>query len=136
MPLPAGIATVTVTGTLYAPDGTPSVGSVDFIPSVRVLHVDEQVIVLPDKITAQLTAGVFSKLLPAGDDGNPSGSTLRVVERVEGGSAYNISLLTSNGVTQDLSALAPVATNIGTAAPPGMTLTENPPGSGFYTIGS
>lgn len=117
--LPAGIATVQITGELRNPDGSPASGSIDFIPSVRVVHVGEDVIVLPAKVTARLVDGAIPDgfLVPAGDDGNPSGWTLRVVERIGSGSgsgsSYNISLLSANGPTQDLSSLAPVTSDTG-----------------------
>jgi len=113
MPLPSGIATVTVTGGLLNPDG--ATGSIDFIPAVRVHHVAEGQIVLPAKFTAWFVDGAFTIALPAADDegGNPTGWTYHVVERVQGGSSYDISVLLANGATQDLSALAPVATSTG-----------------------
>jgi len=132
MVLPAGIETVEIRGDLYNPDGTPATGSVDFTPSVRTLHVGEKVIILPARITVPVVAGVFPEgfALPANDDpgGNPpAGSTYRVVERITGGSSYDVEVLAANGAVQDLSALAPVASSTGTpvvVGPAGPAMTD------------
>lgn len=137
MPIPAGVATVTVTG---APSGggLASTGRIDFIPSAAVLYVGPKAIILPAAYEASLAAGVISVVLPAGDDvaGNPTGWTYHVVERCEGGASYDISLLAVNGPTQDLSSLRPVASNLGTAVVVGpagpIALTESPSGSGLF----
>src|SRR4029079_19797950 len=99
----------TVTGGLLNPDG--ATGSIDFIPAVRGHHVAEGQIVLPAQFTAWFVDGALTTALPAADDegGSPTGWTYHVVERVQGGSSYDISVLLANGATQDLSALAPVA---------------------------
>jgi len=115
VPLPLGLSTVVLTGKLLNPDGSGASGAIDFIPSVRVLHVAESTIVLPARYSAPLVLGAFSIVLPAGDDGNPSGWTYLVKERVRSGATpYSISVLLANGATQDLSVLAPVASDTGT----------------------
>lgn len=149
MTIPAGIATVTITsvGGIRSPDGSPAVGTVDFIASPeRVLYVGPKVVTVPVKVTATLVDASYPAgfKLPAVDDtaANPSGWTYRVVERFKGGSTYSISLLAANGATQDITTLMPVSSSLGTAVvvgprgPAGASLIESPPGSGLFQIGA
>lgn len=134
MPIPAGIATVTVTGSEFG-GGTDATGVIEFIPSVRVIYVGPEKIQLPGKYVAQLVAGAFSIVLPACDDaaGNPTGWTYLVVSRTAPPTgSYSISVLATNGSTQDLSALAPVTSDTGTpvvVGPTGATGPTGPQGS-------
>jgi len=143
MPMPIGVATVTVTGTLLDPDGTPAQGAVTFTPSVPVLHVGAAVVTLPGIVNVPITSGgVFTVVLPATDDsgGNPSGWTYAVVERINAGRAFSMQLLAANGPTQRYEALAPVASDTGTAVivgPPGVVAATAPVtyNAGTQTVG-
>src|SRR5450756_2177702 len=118
MPMPTGVATVTVTGTLLDPDGTPATGAITFTPSVPVLYVGAAIVVLPGIVNVPIMAGgVFTAVLPATDDtaGNPAGWTYAVVERVNAGRAFSMQLLAANGSTQRYEALAPVVSDTGVA---------------------
>lgn len=116
MPLPAGIATVVITGLVLDPDGSPASGSIDFIPSVPVLYLGPKVVTLPAKVSAVLVAGAFPDgfKLPATDDtaGNPTSWTWRVVERITGGRSFDV-YLAKSPTTVDYSVLSPVPTSAG-----------------------
>jgi glycerophosphoryl diester phosphodiesterase len=116
MALPAGITTVSITGLVLDPDGTPAVGSIDFIPSVPVLYLGPKVVTLPAKVSAVLVNGAFPAgfELPATDDsaGNPTSWTWKVVERTTGGRSFDVFLAKSPD-TIDYSALSPVPTSAG-----------------------
>jgi len=114
MAIPAGITTVTVTGRLLRATS----GSILFTPSVQVLYSGPKVVSLPAPEIAQIDKqGNFSVVLPANDDaaGNPVAWNYRVTLRgVVGEPApFNISVLSANGLTQDLATLAPVASSVG-----------------------
>ena len=134
MPLPTGIATVTVTGKLLTPDGAGASGSIQFIPNNGVLYAGQDVVTVPKAVVVNLGAGGdFSVVLPATDDtaGNPVGWTWHVNERVKGGREFNIALPKTPDTT-DYSSLVPVPATDGTAVivgPPGPALTAIDGGS-------
>lgn len=143
MPIPAGIQTVTVTGSAFGA-GVDATGVIEFIPG-RVLYAALKEIGLPTQYRAPLVAGAFAIVLPANDapEGNPTNGQYRVVERVTGGAdPYSIAVLAANGPTQDLATLAPVTSAAGTPvvvgprgpAGTGVAITDNLDGSITLTL--
>lgn len=142
MPLPAGIATVTVIAYgLLDSQGAPARGTVRFTPSVATLHVGVNVEKLPSRFDIPLVAGGFTAVLPATDDpgSNPVGWTYRVEERVSGGRTFSMAL-PSTPATQNYTNLVPVPSNTGTPVvvgpqgAPGYDLLMVDNGNGTYTL--
>lgn len=125
MTIPAGVATVTVTGTLGAGGVAAGPGSVEFAPSVPVAYVGPSWVNSLAPFSATITSGgVFSIELPANDDtaGNPTSWTYMVTERFGGARThFNIAILAADGPTQDYSALVPVSASSGVSTTPGPT---------------
>ena len=77
MPLPSGIATVTVTaGPYVAVDGTAARGEVRLTPAAPIRHASSGAVVLAGTVIAPLVAGSASVTVPASDEGG--GVTYRV----------------------------------------------------------
>lgn len=70
MPLPTGLATVTVTvGPYLTADGTAASGTVTFQPEARAVHTPSGAVVLPAQMTVTLdAAGAGTITLPPSDD--------------------------------------------------------------------
>jgi glycerophosphoryl diester phosphodiesterase len=143
MPLPAGLATVTVTGTYARPDGTPYKGSVRFVPEPAVLTSAAHGRILLGTITATLSeSGAFTAELLATDDPDvtPTDWTYRVSEHWKDapGRSYPLAL-PAVAPEVDLAAVAPtapaageylvVAGPTGAQGPAGDTGPQGPPGS-------
>lgn len=129
MTMPAGIATVTLTGRYVHPDGTPFAGTVSFAAPdyVRIPGADTTAV---GSVTATLDAsGAFSVVLIATDnDGaRPTNYTYTVVETLTGASSrtYSIALPQDTG-TINLADIAPAAHSDGefllVAGPAGRTI--------------
>jgi hypothetical protein len=76
VPLPDGLATIVLTGTYLAADGSPLGGQVSFTPSSVLSDATGQVIISGTAVAVRLgPAGSFSISLPCTDDGGlaPSG---------------------------------------------------------------
>jgi hypothetical protein len=113
VPLPAGLSTVTVSGTYTHPDGTPMKGKVLFTPEPAILTSATHGVLLLGTIEAALDEeGVAAATLLATDDPDvtPTGWTYRVQERWYDapGRSYPLSLpLAAPAV--DLADVAPTA---------------------------
>lgn len=110
MPMPAGIATVTVTGRFVHPDGSPLAGTVTFsAPSLLTLSGADTIATGTAKFTLD-GQGMFTATLIATDNTNmqPTGWAYQVVETLTGvaGRSYWITLPSSTP-TVDLADLAP-----------------------------
>jgi hypothetical protein len=111
--LPAGLATVTVTGTWLNPDGTPRTGNITLEPEPAILTSAEHGVLILGPITASLDgAGSIEVELLATDDPDvtPTGWTYQVTERWPGitSRSYPLSLpLAAPDV--DLADVAPAA---------------------------
>lgn len=108
MPLPAGWALITVTGTFLDREGTPMDGFVHF-HSGQVVVVGGTIVV-PKTITAELDEnGSFEVELPSTDDPdlNVTGWAYTVEEDFEGGRTYSI-FVEYNGGDIDLATVSPV----------------------------
>lgn len=121
MPLPAGLSTVTVTGTYKAPDGTASAGYLLFEPEPGVLTSSQHDTFVVGTRQAILDAnGAFSITLLATDDADiqPVGWTYRVTEHPAVGPSrtYNIALPAA-APTVNLADLAPLTASAGTLQP-------------------
>lgn len=121
--LPLGITTVDVFGRLLNPNGTASVGTVDFAPSTVVAYTGSDVSLMQVPITIELDpTGYFFLTLPATDD--PAGSVLdwtyTVTEHMPGGRTRSLSLPSIPAVT-DYADLVAVPSSSGTAVNPQIT---------------
>ncbi|MFD7861852.1 glycerophosphodiester phosphodiesterase family protein [Streptomyces sp. NPDC059783] len=137
MPLPAGLATVTVTGTYARPDGTPYTGTVRFVPEPAVLTSATHGRILLGTTTAALdTGGAFTAELLATDDPDvtPTGWTYRVSEHWKDapGRTYPLALPAA-APNVDLAAVAPTAPAAGeyvvVAGPAGPAGADGAPGA-------
>jgi hypothetical protein len=113
MPLPAGLSTVTVTGTYQHPDGTPVKGKLLFTPEPAILASATHGVLLLGTIESVLDEdGVATVTLLATDDPDltPTGWTYRVQERWYDapGRSYPLSLPSAAPVV-DLADVAPTA---------------------------
>ncbi|MFD3952189.1 GDSL-type esterase/lipase family protein [Streptomyces albidoflavus] len=110
MPMPAGIATVTLTGRYIRPDGTPLKGTVTFTtPALLTLSGADTI--SAGSATVSLDAeGMFSVLLVATDNANtqPVEWAYQVTERFQDvtGRTYSI-MLPSTTPTVDIADIAP-----------------------------
>jgi hypothetical protein len=144
MPVPAGIATVTVTGKYIRPDGTPLAGSVTFTADAAVRLPDQDATTLGAVTVALNTDGSFSVILIATDntDARPVNYTYTVLETLTGmpTRTYAISLPKATPAI-DLADIAPTDPSTGdyvlVAGPAGKTILNGttPPGSGIGTNG-
>lgn len=110
MPLPADLATITVTGTYVDFRGNPVNGDVQFTPATTLADPGGDVIVAAVPIVRSLDgAGHFEVELPVTDDAEatPTGFTYEVWERFEGGRRYAIELPAALGSEVDLADLSP-----------------------------
>lgn len=140
MTLPAGLATVTVTGTYARPDGTPYQGTVRFVPQPAVLTSAAHGRILLGTITAALgETGAFTTELLATDDPDvtPIDWTYRVTEHWKDapGRSYPLALPAATPDV-DLAAVAPTAPAAGEylvvagpAGPGGATGATGPAGA-------
>lgn len=96
MPLPAGLATVTLSGRYAYPDGIPMAGRIILTPTPSVLTSASLGVILLGRTEAQLVGGEFQVTVLATDDPDvtPVGWTYRVDELLTGvpGRAYALSL--------------------------------------------
>ncbi|MFF7023038.1 hypothetical protein ACFY97_18795 [Streptomyces klenkii] len=136
--LPAGLQTVTVTGTYRHPDGAPFTGHVSFLPEPAVLTSPQyDTIVLGEVTTTPDSNGHIAVTLLATDATGvtPTGWTYRVTERWYDahGRSYPISLPAA-APNVDLADVAPTAPAAGeyvvVTGPPGP---PGPPGSSGST---
>jgi hypothetical protein len=144
MPVPAGIATVTVTGKYIKPDGTPLAGSVTFAADAAVRLPDQDATALGSVSVALDTAGAFSVVLIATDnaDARPIGYTYTVTETLTGmpTRTYSIALPQATPAV-DLADIAPAVASSGeyllVTGPAGKTILSGTtaPGSGVGTNG-
>jgi hypothetical protein len=129
MPMPAGIATVTLTGRYIHPDGTPFTGTVSFAAPdvIRIPGADSTAV---GSVTVTLDAsGAFSVVLIATDnpDARPINFTYQVTEALTGAPTrtYSIALPAATG-TIALADIAPAAQSGGeyllVAGPAGKTI--------------
>ncbi|WP_406161000.1 hypothetical protein [Streptomyces canus] len=139
MTMPAGIATVTLTGRYVHPDGTPFAGNVSFTTPdyVRIPGADTTA---GGSVTVTLDVdGSFSVILIAtdNDDARPTNFTYTVVETLTGVASrtYHIALPQATG-TINLADIAPAAQSDGefllVAGPAGRTILN---GTGAPTSG-
>lgn len=117
MALPAGLSTVTVTGTYTHPDGAPFAGRIIFRPEPEVLtSAAHGTLILGDTETVLDNNGQFTLTLLATDDPDvtPVGWTYRVVERWYDapGRDYPLALPAATP-TVDLADIAPTAPSVG-----------------------
>lgn len=113
MPLPAGLSTVTVSGTYRRPDGTAMKGKLLFTPEPAILtSATHGTLLLGTTEVALDENGTFSVALLATDDSDvtPSGWTYRVQERWynAAGRSYPLSLPAAAPAV-DLADVAPTA---------------------------
>ena len=116
MALPAGLSTVTVTGTWLTPDGTPRTGTVTFTPEPSVLTSAAHGVFVLGSTTAQLdgTGSVSVELLATDDpDVTPVDWTYRVEQALSGSAgterrSFPLSL-PEDAPDVDLPAVAPAA---------------------------
>jgi hypothetical protein len=111
MTWPAGIGTCTVTGTYLDGTGTPLAGgTVSFTyPGYQLVDGTDKRIVTGGTVTANITNGAFSIVLPFTDNAAvvPSGWSYMVSEQLPSGlgTQYYLSLPTSTGSTADIATL-------------------------------
>lgn len=137
MALPAGIATVTVTGQYLAPDGRPAAGALYFetLPSVVTLGGND--VILDGVIRVPLDGtGSFTVTLVATDaaGSNPTNWLYQVTESIGGseeGRVYDIVLPSGSG-TVDIADIAPADPTefdyipvVGPQGPPGVVQSVN-----------
>jgi hypothetical protein len=113
MPLPAGLTTITVTGSFPSGGGAPLSGTVTFTPSTDLTGAAGHVIIRAAPVEASLDyTGAVSQVLVCTDnaDLSPAGWTWTVTERIVGLGvrAYSVLLPAADGPTIDLSALVHV----------------------------
>lgn len=117
MPLPSGLATVTVTGTYKHPDGTPFVGRLTFRPEPAILTSGAYGTLVLGTVDAVLdTNGAFTVTLLATDDPDitPTGWTYRVTERWNSAPGRNYPLaLPAAAPAVDIADVAPTAPSEG-----------------------
>ncbi|MFG3476461.1 hypothetical protein ACGF3K_14515 [Streptomyces sp. NPDC047980] len=117
MPLPAGLSTVTVSGSFKRPDGTAMKGKLLFTPEPAILTSGVHGTLLLGTTEVTLDAnGAFSVALLATDDADvtPTGWTYRVQERWHDspGRSYALSLPAAAPAV-DLADVAPTAPAVG-----------------------
>ena len=105
---------VTVTGTYVDGEGNPCSGQVIFTPNTRLAAGADDLLVRPVPVTVTLTDdGTISAELYATDNADlePSGWCWTAIENITYAisSTWNFFLAYSNGATQDLSDLEPIA---------------------------
>ena len=109
---PPGVETVKITCNLLSYTGFPAHGRIEFVPSTRTIHLDEETIIFPQMFIGKLRYGNLPVdfEIPANSDGIPSFSSYRVTEYIQNmdPNTYTIQLLTVNGLIQDLSTLSPI----------------------------
>ncbi|WP_186783720.1 hypothetical protein [Streptomyces sp. CBG33] len=110
MPMPAGIATVTLTGRYIRPDGTPLKGTVTFTTPALLTLSGADTISAGSATVALDAEGMFSVLLVATDNANtqPVEWAYQVTERFQDvtGRTYSI-MLPSTTPTVDIADIAP-----------------------------
>lgn len=128
--LPPSVVGCTITGKYIGLDGSLVNGTVTFTASpVSLLDAPDSTIIAPRVITATLSSGTFSIVVPATDEAavNPHRWTYAVSENFSGGRKYNISA--PSGRTVDLSHVAPVPAADGTPIYQGPDGPQGPPGA-------
>lgn len=121
MALPEDLTTITVTGTYLNALGTALSGSVSFTPTAAVMDAAGEAVISELPVTATLTAGSFSIVLPCTDNTGlvPLGWLYTAVIAVPGAQqSFPCYLPSAFGPTVDITALAPVT---GTVSPSGVT---------------
>lgn len=116
MPLPSDLTTITVTGTYEDSSGSPLAGHVTFTPTADLLDSTGHVVLRAAPLTAGLSSGTFSIVLPCTDNAtlNPSTWAYTVAEAVADGSqslttrTYTVQLPHTLGASVDISTLIPV----------------------------
>jgi hypothetical protein len=134
--LPADFGTGTVTGHWVTSRGLDARGRVVFTPRPNfMVSVGEQMIVLPNPVTATLRDGAISVVLPATDDVDitPVGWTWRVECQISGLDIAPFDIVLPEGSTVDLSSVVEVDAGSGTTivahpGPPGPTGPAGPTG--------
>lgn len=135
--LPAGMQTVTVTGTYLHPNGTPFTGRVTFTPEPVVVTSAQHDTIILGTVEAQPNDdGTITAILLATDAAGitPTGWTYRVTERWYDapGRTYPLALPAA-APTVDLADVAPTAPAAGEyvviTGPPGPQGPAGPPGS-------
>ncbi|MEU0834343.1 SGNH/GDSL hydrolase family protein [Streptomyces sp. NPDC005969] len=132
MPMPAGIATVTLTGRYVHPDGSPFAGKVTFAtPALLTLSGADTIAAGSATVTLD-AAGQFSVILVATDnaDMQPTDWAYRVTEQLTGidPRTYSIVLPSTNSPV-DLADIAPADPALGSYVP-----VPGPAGSAGNTI--
>lgn len=111
--MPAGITTITLSGTYLRGNLTPAAGSVTFVPSTTVADPSGPAIVATGIVSCPLDAtGSFSTTLAATDDvaTSPSGWLYTVVEQIDGTvRSYQITLPHA-APTVNIASLSPAST--------------------------
>lgn len=142
MSLPAGLQSVTLTGSRYLPDGTPDSGTVSLTPEPNTLTSSSTGAIIDGTATARLAAdGTFSLTVLATDAVGviPSGWTYQLLlDLASGTDAYPISLPAAapNVRLADIAPTAPAAGQYvvvsgppGPVGPAGQTGAQGPAGS-------
>lgn len=131
MSLPADFGTGTVTGHWVTSRGLDARGRVVFTPRPNfMVSVGEQMIVLPNPVTATLRDGAISVVLPATDDVDitPVGWTWRVECQISGLDIAPFDIVLPEGSTVDLSSVVEVDAGSGTTITTGPTGPQGEPG--------
>jgi hypothetical protein len=115
MALPVNISTIDVRMKYVTIDGSNATGYVTFTPATTLTDPATGTIILSSTITASLSNGTALATLPVTDDSdaNPVGFTYQVVEYVQGGRTFNISLPSSLLPSVNLADIAPTITTVG-----------------------
>ena len=113
MALPANVNTVTVSGTYLNSDGTPCVGTVEFIPAPCYLNnAEADVTIIGHRVTATLDEdGLVTAQLVATDDAdlNPSAWSYRVrVRLTDCDTAFSFEMVAPAGPPINLAEMTPV----------------------------
>lgn len=113
MPLPGDLALITVTGTYQDGSGYPLTGHVAFTPTTDLLDSTGHVVLRATPLTANLTSGTLSIVLPCTDNAtlNPNVWAYTVTETLSDGlnglslRTYTVQLPHTLGATVDISTL-------------------------------
>jgi hypothetical protein len=103
--LPAGLTTVTVTGTYLDAEGTPLTGQVAFDISSPLKDVNHKVVLPQTTIRRYLDAtGAFSVVLPVTDDIDlsPTGWYYTITERIDRSSVRSFHFLLPASLAPDI----------------------------------